>query len=332
MAWRGGARSSATWRVVAWRGVACAASRRSMLGCSRRKEGNEREGEILPLPPLPVSFCLSFSAASLSGLATLGSLCLDCCFCYSVSRFLSLFNSLLGLLSRSTTTTTSVTLRPRSLVSPPSNLFVYRAASTPVSLFLSFSILNFYPTLSSSLAISRAPSHYFSFPPLLSRSPSLSVVLASFLRPESRGVIPLERCQRPGGACASRRGNETPDSGATDGKGKGAPPCSVPRSFAVHPTTVSRAAPPPPSLRLHCPGLHGRPIPFSASQRTALNPKHHDKERDSDHLPLCALSRIICVPVRLSLFLLSPSRLFARSTRVRRPREKRTKIVTQDTR
>lgn len=59
-----------------------------------------------------------------------------------------------------------------------------------------------------------------------------------------------------------------------EGEGEGAPLSLAPRA-CTPPSGAARLLYLP-SLRLHCPGLHGRPIPFSASQRAALNSTHGD--------------------------------------------------------
>jgi len=153
------------------------------------------------------------------------------------------------------------------------------------------------------LARTRAPPP--SFP---TRSPFIS---------RCGGALPLEQRQRPGGACAPRRGSAR--SRAEDTKERdvrGTPSRNaLTRPSIRHPTPSQLARPPlqplsslpsPLATASHCPGLHDRPILFSASQRAALNPTYGDEERDNDHLPVC--SQVDHSPsLSLSLFFLSLS-------------------------
>lgn len=93
-------------------------------------------------------------------------------------------------------------------------------------------------SLSLSLSIPPSPSHE-----------------ARFLRHGiERGAIPLERRQRPGGACAPRRGSGRLIVAKLEGEGEGAPLRSIPRSSSAHPTIGCRAAPLPPLATAPLPG------------------------------------------------------------------------------
>lgn len=128
---------------------------------------------------------------------------------------------------------------------------------------------------------------------------------ASFLRHGiERGAIPLERRQRPGGACAPRRGSGRLIVAKLEGEGEGAPPCSIPRSSSVHPTIGCRAAPLPPLATAPLPGPPRSPHSVLGITACSIElDARRRKERDNDHLPLCA-PRIIYRS--LSLFNLSP--------------------------
>lgn len=127
----------------------------------------------------------------------------------------------------------------------------------------------------------------------------------SFLRHGiERGAIPLERRQRPGGACAPRRGSGRLIVAKLEGEGEGAPPCSIPRSSSVHPTIGCRAAPLPPLATAPLPGPPRSPHSVLGITACSIElDARRRKERDNDHLPLCA-PRIIYRS--LSLFNLSP--------------------------
>lgn len=145
-------------------------------------------------------------------------------------------------------------------------------------------------------------------------SPTLFVALASFLRLGLRGATPLERRQRPGGACAPQRGGGSPDSGASMGEGKGAPPCSVPRSFNVHPTIANRAPPSPPPPLATAP-LPGPPrSPHSVLGITAYSTEPDTPRQGARQRPpasLCSTDHL-SARARLSLLTFSPA-LSARS-------------------
>lgn len=136
----------------------------------------------------------------------------------------------------------------------------------------------------------------------LSSSPrrrrSVPVAPASFLRLESRGAIPLERRQRPGGACAPRRGSGRLIVAKPDGKGKGAPPCSIPRSSSVHPTIGCRAAPLPPLATAPLPGPPRSP--HSVLGITAYSIELDARRQGARQRPPASRCSTDCISVSLS--------------------------------
>lgn len=134
--------------------------------------------------------------------------------------------------------------------------------------------------------------------PTLSRRFSIPVAPASFLRLESRGAIPLERRQRPGGACAPRRGSSRLIVAKSDGKGKGAPPCSIPRSASVHPTIGYRAAPLPPLATAPLPGPPRSP--HSVLGITAYSIELDARRQGARQRPPASRCSTDCISVSLS--------------------------------
>lgn len=87
-----------------------------------------------------------------------------------------------------------------------------------------------------------------------------------------------------------------------EGEGEGAPPCSIPRSSSVHPTIGCRAAPLPPLATAPLPGPPRSPHSVLGITACSIElDARRRKERDNDHLPLCA-PRIIYIYRSLSLF------------------------------
>ena len=131
----------------------------------------------------------------------------------------------------------------------------------------------------------------------LGASPSRSHQRA-FLLLKSRGAIPLERRQRPGGACAPRRGSSRLIVAKSDGKGKGAPPCSIPRSASVHPTIGYRAAPLPPLATAPLPGPPRSP--HSVLGITAYSIELDARRQGARQRPPASRCSTDCISVSLS--------------------------------
>lgn len=145
----------------------------------------------------------------------------------------------------------------------------------------------------------------------LSIGVSIPVTPANFLRLESRGAISLERRQRPGGACAPRRGSSRLIVAKPVGEGKGAPPYSIPRSSSVHPTIGCRAAPLPPLATAPLPGPPRSP--HSVLGITAYSIELDARRQGARQRPPAFLCSTDYICLSLFLTFLLPDRSFPSS-------------------